>query len=370
MKIRLLLTILIACCALCAASATAMTVQPATGLQSGDLTPGTRVNIETTITDFISASGTTFPGTDTLQFYTDLDSPKWNIAIVLNSVENPRPIEGGKTIRISGFELEYPSSSELKVRVSLEGVVPDVTATTDKTVLRIRQLDSSDNVRSGGEYIVTRKVINPAEVQTAIVSAKGDLQTFKSEIDTAKAEGVNTAEAETKYNNALTALQSAEAAGTNAALAQSNLNLAKTALSEGRTILEKASVQHKITSAESVLSEIDAIITDLTVNLSRGSDSRVILISSKRQSVKNQIDTAKGNYDANNLPLAERQASDALNEGNTVLTEARILQEEISTLPEFIDPGKPYLWVVIGAIVILILGFVVIKKRRAWDELG
>ena len=370
MKIRVLLTILLACCALCCISATAITVQPPTGLPTGDLTPGTRVNIETTITNFISASGTTFPGTDTLQFYTDLDSPRWNIAIVLNSIENPRPVESSRTVRISGFDLEYPSTSELKVRVSLEGVVPDVSATSDKTVMRIRQLDSSDNVRAQGEYIITRKVINPAEVQTAIVSAKAELQTFKNEIDAAKAEGVDTTEADTKYNTAQTALQSAEAAGNNAGLAQSNLNSAQAAIADGRALLERALVQHAITSADATLAEIDGVLDYFTTNKSMGSDSRVVLIASKRQSVKNQIDTAKGNFDSNNLALAERQADDALAEGKIVLAEARELQEEVESLPVFVDPGQPFLWIVLGAIVIIVVGFIVMKKRNAWDELG
>lgn len=162
MKVQFPVIIFLCCCALLCVSASAtLTVVPPIGIPSGDLVPDTHVTIETTITDFFTESGTTFPGTDTLQFYTDLDSPKWNIALVLNSIENPRPVETSRTVRIPGFELEYPSTSELKVRVSLEGVVPDVTTPSDKTIIRIRQLDSSDNVRSGGEYIVSRLVSNP-----------------------------------------------------------------------------------------------------------------------------------------------------------------------------------------------------------------
>lgn len=370
MKIRVLLTILLACCAFCAFSVSAITVQPPSGLPAGDLTPGTRVNIETTITDFISASGTTFPGTDTLQFYTDLDSPRWNIAIVLNSIENPRPVEGSRTVRISGFELEYPSSTDLKVRVSLEGVVPDVSATSDQTVMRIRQLDSDDDVRANGEELFTKKVINPAEVQTEIASAKAELQTFKSELDTAKAEGVDTSEVETKYNAAQASIQSAEAAGNNAASAQSNLNSAKTAIADGQALLERAVVRHAITSADATLAEIDGVLDYLTTNRSMGSDSRVVLLSSKRQSVKNQIDTARANFDTNNLALAESQAQDALAEAKIVLAEARELKEEVESIPVFVDPGKPYLWIVIGAIAIIVVGFIIMKKRKAWDELG
>jgi hypothetical protein len=369
MKMRYLL-LLLACCTLCVISATAFTVQTPTGISSGDLTPGTRLNIDTTVSFSTATSGSTFPGADTLQFYTDLDTARWNIAIVLNSVENPRPLETGRTVRISGFELEYPSGIDLKVRVSLEGVVPTVDATGDKVVMRIRQLDSSDNVRSGGEYIITKTVINPAEVQTSIIAAKADLQTFKAEIDAAKADGVDTAAADAKFNAAEVSLQSAEGAGSNVGSAQSYLNTARTAITDGRKLLEETIVQHAITTASGVLSEIDGVLDYFTTTRNMGSDSRVVLIASKRQSVKNQIDTARGNFDVKNYALAERQATDALDEGRKVLIEAKALQTDVESIPVIIDPSKPFMYVIIGVIVILIIGFVVIKKRRTWDELG
>jgi len=373
MKIRVLLTILLACCAFCAVSATAITVQPPTGIPTGDLAPGTRINVETTVTNFIAASGTTFPGSDTLQFYTDLESPKWNIVIVLNGIDNPRPVTSSRTVRVPGFELEYPSGTsgfELKVRVNLEGTVPEVSTTADQAILRIRQLDSNDNVRTNGEFIVTRTVVNPSEVKANIITAKSDLQAFKTDIDAAKEDGLDTSAIDAKYNAAQTALQSADAAGDNVASAQSFLSTAQTAITDGKALLEQAVVQHAITSAESTLAEIDGVLDYLTTNRSMGSDARVVLLSSKRQSVKNQIDTAKGNFETNNLDLAERQAKDALDEGKSVLAEAQELKEEVESLPVIVDPGQPYLWIVLGAIAIIVVGFVVMKKRNAWDELG
>ncbi|MCP1663076.1 MAG: hypothetical protein D5R99_01060 [Methanocalculus sp. MSAO_Arc1] len=367
---RIILLLLLACFALCAVPACAITVTPPSGIPTGDLTPGTRLSIETTVSDFIGGSGTTFPMSDTLQLYTDLDSPRWTVTIVLDGIDNPRPVSSARTHRISGFELEYPSSVDLKVIVNLEGEVPDVTATGDKEIIRIRQIDSSDRVRSNGEFVVTRTVLNPAEVKTAITSAKGNLEDFRTKLDAAKDDGVDTSAVETKYNSARNALESATAAGDNVGLAQSYLSTARTALTEGEELLEETVVQHAISSAEDVLADLDDTIDYFTANRSMGSDSRVVLISSKRQSVKNQIDTAKGNYDAGHYSLAERQANDALDEGKNVLAEARDLREQVESLPVFVDPGKPYLWVVLGAAVIGAVGFVVIKKRRTWDELG
>ncbi|MBR1369164.1 hypothetical protein RJ53_06525 [Methanocalculus chunghsingensis] len=364
-----LLLILIACLALCTVSVSAFTVQPPSGIPSGDLAPGTRVNIDTTVS-FPTTSGTTFPSSDTLQFYTELESVRWNIVIVLNAIENPRPLDTGRIVRISGFELEYPGSMDLKVRVNLEGTTPEVTTTDDKTILRIRQLGPNDVVRGGGEYSITRKVVNPAEVQSSINSAKADLQTLKTSIDAAQSDGVNTAAIEVKYNAARTALESASAAGTNVGTAQTHLSTARTNIDEAKILLEQAVVQHSISTAEGYLAEIDSIIDYLSNEQGRAGDSRVILLTSKRQSIKNLIDTAKDSFEVGNYARAETQAQDAVEDGQRVLQEARDLKEDIESLPTVVDPDKPFLWIIIAGIIIVVIGFVVVKKRRAWDELG
>lgn len=137
------------------------TVTSPKGIPEGNIEPGIDLTIDTTVSNFISGSGTTFPGSDTLQLYTDLDSPRWNISIVLNGIDNPRPLSTSRAVRISGFELEYPSGTsgfDLQVRVSLQGTVPEGSTSANLTVLRIRQLDSSDNIRSGGEYVLIKQV--------------------------------------------------------------------------------------------------------------------------------------------------------------------------------------------------------------------
>ncbi|MCP1715745.1 hypothetical protein J2T58_001614 [Methanocalculus alkaliphilus] len=365
MKKGRLLLILIAFLALCAVSVSAFTVQPPSGIPTGDLAPGTKLTIDTTVS-FKHTDGTTIPDDNSLQLFTDLDSPRWTYTIVLDGIDNPRQPTGFRTTRISGWELNYPF--DVSVRVNLEGTVPEVSTTGDKSIIRIRQLGSSDNVRE--EFLVTRTVINPAEVQTRIVSAKSDLQVLKTAIDNAHDDGVDTANIDTKYNAAKVSLESAEAAGANVATAQTHLNAAQTQIAEAETLLEQTIVQHSISKAEGYVAEIDGIIDYLSNERGRASDSRVILLTSKRQSIKNLVDTAKDSYETGNYARAQTQARDAVADGERVLQEARDLREDIESLPAVVDPGKPFLWIIVGGAIIGVIGFVVIKKRRAWDELG
>ena len=362
-----LLLILIACLALCTVSVSAFTVQPPDGIPSGDLAPGTKLTIDTTVS-FRSTGATTFPGDNSLQLYTDLDSPRWTYTIVINGIDNPRAPTGLRTTRISGFELEYPSAMDVRVRVNLEGTVPEVAITEDKSVIRIRQLDASDNVRE--EFLVTRTVINPAEVQASITAAKAELQTLKTAIDAAHNDGVNTAPIEVKYNAAKTALESGSAAGSNIGTAQTHLSTARTNIDDAKKLLDQTVVQHSISVAEGYLTEIDGIIDYLSNERGRAGDSRVILLTSKRQSIKNLADTAKDSYETGNYARAQTQAQDAVRDGERVVQEARDLREDIESLPVVVDPGKPFLWIIIAGAIIAVVGFVVVKKRRAWDELG
>ncbi len=367
---RQFLLIMLACCAICAISASALTVINVEGIPTGDLTPGTELEIHFTITDFIEGEGFTIRGTDTVEFYTDLGSARWRFTFIIGGRDIDWPPRSGGRVTITGYDLSYPDDYDIRLRVQLTGEVPDVITTSDKTILRVRQLDSGDRVRSGGEYLVTRTVVSPAELETAIETAKDELNDLKEKIDSAKKDGVDTSAVENHYNDAERAIQSAERAGSNVGAAQSHLKTAQEAIAEAKSILEKTIVQHAITSAEAVVSEIDTVLNYLKTEKRMGSDSRVILIESKRESVKTQVDTAKSNFEADRFRLAETQANEALKRGGDVLAEAKILQEESDSLPAFIDPEKPFIYIVLGAAAILVIGFVVIKKRRTWDELG
>lgn len=107
---------------------------------SGNLYPGNSVNVSYTV---YAASGTAFPSYDDLQFITELDDPKWTYSIVVNGVKNTRPVKGGRTLTISGFELGYENKDEVLVTANLQGTIPAGTVLgTNKTLVKVQELDA------------------------------------------------------------------------------------------------------------------------------------------------------------------------------------------------------------------------------------
>jgi hypothetical protein len=118
---------------------------------SGNLYPGNSVNITYTV---YAASGMAFPSYDDLQFITELDDPRWTYSIAVNGIKNTRPVTGGKTVTINGFELGYRNQDEVIVYVLIQGDIPAGAALgTNKTLVKIQELDARG-------YAIPYSVIN------------------------------------------------------------------------------------------------------------------------------------------------------------------------------------------------------------------
>ena len=129
----------------------AFTVTGVTINPSGTLEPGDAVNVSYTV---YAASGTAFPSYDDLQFVSGLDDTAWSYSIVVNGVENARPVVGGRTVTISGFELAYRNQDEVIVKVSLRGHIPPTSAPgSTKNLVTVQELDSRG-------YAITSTVVN------------------------------------------------------------------------------------------------------------------------------------------------------------------------------------------------------------------
>jgi hypothetical protein len=140
--IRKLLKLALFCCILLllAQGVAAFTVGSVSVNPSGNLYPGNSVNVSTTV---YVASGTAFHSYDDLQFMTELDDPAWTYSVVVNGVKNTRPVMGGKTLTINGFELGYRDQDEVTVQVALQGTIPTGTALgANKTLVKIQELDA------------------------------------------------------------------------------------------------------------------------------------------------------------------------------------------------------------------------------------
>ena len=118
----------------------AFTVSGVSIAPSGTLNPSDPVNVSYTVS---AASGSAFPSYDDLQFISGLDEMVWYYSIIVNGVENVRPVTGGRTITLSGFELSYRNQDEVLVKVSLRGRIPQTAVQgAIKNLVTIQEIDA------------------------------------------------------------------------------------------------------------------------------------------------------------------------------------------------------------------------------------
>jgi hypothetical protein len=131
---------------------------------SGNLYPGNSVNVSSTV---YAATGTAFPSYDDLQYVTELDNPQWTYSVLWNGVKNTRPVVGGRTLTINGFELGYEDKDEVVVQVLLQGTIPTGTALgANKTFLKIQELDARGYSIAYSAVTIERLIGEPTPTPT------------------------------------------------------------------------------------------------------------------------------------------------------------------------------------------------------------
>ena len=359
---------------LCVQAVSAFTVSSVTVTPAGDLTPGTAVTVSYKV-DFQSSGSTTFSSSNDLQMTTDLANPKWTYTILLDGVENPRQPTGGKSIMLTGFELSYKSGVEESIRVTLEGTAPSVDKTTDKSIVKIQELDSSGSIITSSIVEKKASVINTAEVTGAISARTNDLQSFRSQIDEKAALGIDTSAAESKYNDAKSKIDAARALPSNQySTAQTYLTDAQTAITDGGKAIDKAWAEYEVANAQTPITNVDVVIAWFKGNQSTANDVNLPTIITKREVAVGYISNANDEIASGNYAQARVKAEDAYNKGNESYNDALALQKKVSsgwTFPALPSIGGS-VFIIIGIIVvvIVIVGIVIYRKRSRWDELG
>jgi hypothetical protein len=354
---------------------TGMSVSP-----SGDFTPNTPVTVSFSI-QFAASGDETFPSSNTLELATDLENPTWTADLLKNGVSNPQPMDSKKIVEITGWILSYDPSdiSEENLQVTLSGIAPEVTSTTDKNIIRVREYDSRNNVVSGSEVTVTRKIINTKEITDLIASRETDLLAFRTNIDEKAALEVDIAEAEAKYSEAQAAINDAKSRPSSeysAALA--SLNTAQTLITDGEKVLNKAWAEKDIADAQIPITKTDELIIWLKPNATSGdSKSQFTQITTKREIAAGLITTANDEIFAGNYDRAREKASEAFAKGNETYNEALTLQRQLLTGWNIIPniniklPGGSFVIIAVVIVVVLgVVGYVIYRKRTQWDELG
>ena len=356
-----------------AASAT-VTVRNIQVNPAGDLLSG-KTSVDAKFVVYSPATGGGTKPTEDILFFTDLQDPKWTYSLSKGGIKQ----DTGKTaiapnFKFSAYELYY-TKEDVSIDVSLSGIAPEVTSVTNTTVFRVGPESSPSAIAS-----VQRTVINPASTTQGISAVKTTLADFRSLIDQKSAVGVNTNEANAKYDEASNAIRTAEQAP-NYAVSQQNLQKAQDLVNEGKTLLDKASSQKLISDAQAPIDQTDQLITFFTVNKSmKENDPKLVLILTKRELAKGLVTDAKDLVTQGRYSDANNKANEASTEANEALKDALALKKEIG------DSGNlfggvgavfgsmagvaMYIVIVIIAVVIVVAGVIVYKRRNRWDELG
>jgi hypothetical protein len=348
----------------CAFSVATVQVDP-----SGSLTPGTPV----TVSFKIENSGV-FPSDNEIQIFTELDKPKWTYTVIINGVENLRPVMGGRTLAIGGFELSYKTSDQVALRVALEGVAPTVNQTTNKTLVRITQYDGNNKPITSTQVERTAMVINTAEVASTISSRSADLQVYRTHIDEKAVIGIDTAAAEAKYNEAKQKIDSARTRPSNQfAAALGDLNAATAAIAAGEKVLDKAWAENEVSAAQVPITNVDVIISWFKGNSSTANDNQLPTIITKREVAVSYLSNANDEIASGNYAQARVKAQDAFSKGNESYTEALARQKQLSSgwsIPFPKMDGIVLIVFGIVAAVLIVVGIIIYRKRSQWDELG
>ena len=373
--IRIAIIMLLACGL--AVVGSAYKVETAEVTPDGDLQAGVPVTVSAVV-DFPATSGTTFPTQDTFSLFSELESPRWNWAVVISGNENPKPEGYGKFFKISGFELEYPKESSVKLHVTLDGTVPNVSTTQNLTVIRFQQLDPSSKVRDNGEEAIVRKIVNPDDVARSLEEARTSLGQLRSAIDERTAQGANTTEAERKYAEADRLLKSAESG--NISTQSSTAQKAKDLIDEATGSLDLASAQAEIDRAAGQIRNVDEMLTCFKANKDLANDPRVAAITVKRESADQLLTSARDSQADGNVNQARIRANESATKALEAYNDSVDLRSQFAgtsntsanaSAAATADGGGflPYI-IVIVVIAVIAIGVVVLQRRGRWDELG
>ncbi len=344
---------------------------------SGDLVSGkTQATADFTVL-FSSSGGYTFDNANVLVMDTELDNPTWTYAIVMDGIENPSKTVTGPNIRLSGWELSYPSDREISLKGKMIGTAPVVESSTNKTVIRIREVDDRNNVISGTEVIRKKMVLNPASINQGVSAQATTVADFKARIEVLAAAGVDVGAVQAKTGQAEAYIKDAKATS-DAVKAQTDLTAAGKLIDELKVAVPALEASKSIGDAQASIDQTENLITYFKENKSMGSDARLMPIIASWDIASERLTAAKDLNSAGKYDEATRKANEALEKANEVLANAQSLKETVDKNP-FAAIGGMFsnlagmamtIGIIIGVVVLVIVAIVLFRRRRRWDELG
>jgi len=333
---------------------------------TGDLTAGTNVSVSFKV-DMTPSGSETFPKGDTLQFFTDLNNPKWVTTQIKDDVESVIPQEAGHSVYISGWLLSYSSAVRESVRVTLEGSVPSVTKSMNKTIVLVQELDVNNVIIPSSVFTSERLIVNPTDISQDIAVRESDLWSFRIDIYNRTQMGINTSAAEEKYAAAQVAIQNTK----NASFveAQKGLNNATILINDGEKLLEKAWAEKEIENAQVPITKTNELITYFTVNRSIKSDPRLAVIIAEKESAEQYLSSAKDLNQLDNYAFSRVKSKAAFDKGNESLTDAINFKLDLTKSDGSWLNTTTFMIVAVIVAIVTVAGYFLLRKKNRWDDI-
>ena len=357
-KIIGILAVLLLCTAFVGAGSAFTYTNDAVVTPAGSLTPGQTV----TATMTIVVTGGSLDASDRITLSTPLTSAKWTTLIYKGDSKQPVNQEGIHSERISGFDLDYGDKTNVKLQITLTGVVPSSQKGKQISVMSISATSKETN---GYTSYSSKKqmVYNPNNLASDISGSKKAADTLEARATTYSGYGIDTTTVISTIAQARTKITAAETVGSSSVVtAYANIEAAD-------TLLTKAERDLDLSGLKAVNTNIGKIKSITSTLYSKNWDSEAQYLETKTMNMENIYTSLAATYNSGGVPDAAKtdalvaDSFKTLDKANEYLEDSKV--PVILKILPFILGGVAVVAAVVGIVFL-------IRRRRAnsWDELG
>lgn len=111
----------------------------------------------------IPQGSTTYIEGYTLVLSTELERPSWQVIVTVDGRDAAVFQKTSQTVFISGYLLSYPTTQDVNVKISLEGIAPHLEPGSSFILLRVTELNNQGLAVPGSVQTVTGTMVHPSQ---------------------------------------------------------------------------------------------------------------------------------------------------------------------------------------------------------------
>ena len=333
--------------------------QPATSNPSGSLVPGQEV-VSTMKVKY--NSGEMGVG-KRLNLATDLVGASWTVEImkgnVIVSTLNPTP----DYCYVDGFSLDYDVDSGVVAHITVKGIVSSTSAGTEISTIKLSEYGTS----SQSTYASPKQfVYDTGNLDGSLSSLNTAIQTTDARItDYSTNFGSDCSAAKGKVELARSKYLSAQTAASN----DDDVTAFKN-IEDGMKYISQAETDLASIALGLIASYTQAVDSDIYFLYGKGWNQEAVLLDTKNTGYKNTYTQYYNSYMSGNTPSAVELDS-LRNQCYNLYTESQQYVNDANNPLGGVVKYLPFILIGVGVIVVGILIFFLIRKRKnSWDELG